>query len=249
MFEEMVKMIEKGNGLTKLFLDYDGTLVNLTSEPELAVPTDSLIKLLGELKSEIPVYLITGRDINGILSLVGTDFNIIAMHGSQFHDENGGTWLIDNFENYVIRTSELMMKYSHLEEDFHGLRVIDKRGGLQFHYYNVERKERKKLAKLISNLHEEGFETYHGKYVYELRIRGINKGMAILRYINGNDFVLFAGDDNTDEEAFSVLNEHITIKIGRGMTKARFRLQSPVQMKKFLSHILANKGTMLRKVA
>jgi trehalose 6-phosphate phosphatase len=248
MFEEMVKMIEERNGLTKVFLDYDGTLVNLTSEPELAVPSDSLLKILRELKSEIPICLITGRDIDGILSLVGSGFNIIALHGSQFYDENGGRWFIDGFENYVTRTGELVMKYSHLEKDFQGLRIIDKKGGLQFHYYNVERKERKRLEKLISNLHEEGFEIYHGKYVYELRIKGMNKGMAILRYINENDFVLFAGDDNTDEEAFSVLKQHITIKIGRGRTKARFRLQSPVQMKKFLSYLLANKGTMLRKV-
>ncbi|MGC8617301.1 MAG: trehalose-phosphatase [Thermoplasmata archaeon] len=246
MFEQIESSIRAGKGITKMFLDYDGTLVDLTTQPELAVPDNQLLNLLDDLKREIPLYLVTGRDLESIMSLVGQGFNIIAMHGSEFVDENGKKGYIDNFDYYRRRTKELSVKYSHLEREFPNLRVIDKKGGLQFHYYNVDPKYLRGLEGTISNILEEGFELYSGKYVYELRVKGMNKGKAMLKLIDREDFILFAGDDRTDEEAFMDLKGHVTIKVGDGETMARFRIDSPTDFKKFLSGLLEHKGEMLR---
>lgn len=238
MFEDIKKKIEENNGLTKMFLDYDGTLVNITSQPELAIPSKSLINLLNEGKKKIPLYLVTGRDIDGIISLVGHGFNVIAMHGSQFINEKGNIQQISNFGYFVERTNELSKKYSYLEKDFPGLRIIDKKGGFQFHYFNTPYNKIEALKEKISRIHEDGFEMYDGKFVYELRIKGVNKGKAIKKILNRGDFVLFAGDDNTDEEAFKILKSHITIKVGEGATVANFRLRSPFEMIGLISDIL-----------
>lgn len=245
-FQEIEMEIKKGNGLTKVFLDYDGTLVSLVSQPELAIPDKSLLTLLISLKKRIPLYLVTGRDLDGILSLVGKGFNIIAMHGSQYIDEEGHTWQIDHFDDFVKRTSELSQRYRYLEKDFPGLRVMDKKGGLQFHYYNVEEKNRDELERLVSKIDEEGFEIYYGKYVLELRIKGMNKGKAIARFIDGSDLVFFAGDDVTDEEAFAVMKDHITVKVGKGKTDARFRVKSTDQVKWLVSRLMEESDETFR---
>ena len=248
MFDEIENAVKERMGLTKVFLDYDGTLVDLTSQPENAKPDQKLLDLLNDLKAEIPLFLVTGRDLDGIISFVGRGFNIIAMHGSRFIGENGQKWFVENFEIYEKKTAQLASKYSHLEREFPGLRVIDKKGGLQFHYYNVDRILVKELERVISKIREDGFEMYTGKYVYELRIEGMDKGKAILSHVSDRDSILFAGDDRTDEEAFRELSRHVTIKIGDGKSTARFRLDSPAQMKKLLSDLLKNRKEMFRKV-
>jgi trehalose 6-phosphate phosphatase len=247
MFEDILSGIREGNGLTKIFLDYDGTLVNLTSQPELAIPSNKLIDLLGDLKRKIPLYLVTGRDLNGIISLVGKGFNIIAMHGSEFMSKEGLKWSIDGFEEYQKRTNELYRKYAYLETKFKGLRIIDKRGGLQFHYYNVDSRYATELGRIISEINEEGFELYSGKFVYELRVKGVDKGKAMLKYIDRNDFIMFAGDDRTDEDAFGNLSDQITIKVGEGITVAKYRVNSPYEMKRLLAALLANRERVFRK--
>jgi trehalose 6-phosphate phosphatase len=247
VFERIMNAIAGNSGLTKMFLDYDGTLVDLTSQPELAVPSQELLALLNSLKRKIPLYLVTGRDLDGMLSLVGYGFNIIAMHGSEFVSEEGKRWYIENFENYRDRTKELSAKYLHLEKEFPGLRIIDKHGGLQFHYFNVDRGLTTRLKRVISKVKEEGFEMYSGKYVFELRIKGVNKGAAMLKYMDGSDFILFAGDDRTDEEAFRVLGGQITIKVGEGKTAARFRIDSPAKMKMLLYKLVQNPESAFRR--
>ncbi len=246
MYDEIIKTIVEKGGLTKLFLDYDGTLVDLVSQPEDAVPPVEVLGLLNELKKKVPLYLVTGRDLDGLFSFVGSGFNVIAMHGSQFINETGKEWSVDNFGEYKKRTHEMSIKYSHLERDFPGLRVIDKVGGLQFHYYNVKKSDLESLERVISKISEDGFEMYSGKYVFELRIEGMDKGKAMRRYVTRDDFILFAGDDRTDEEAFVEFKEHITIKVGKGETAAKFRLDSPADFKKLLTDLNESKVEVFR---
>ena len=246
MYGEIIKTIVEKGGLTKLFLDYDGTLVDLVSRPEDAVPPVELLRLLNELKKNVPLYLVTGRDLDGLLSFVGSGFNVIAMHGSQFISETGEEWSVDNFGEYKKRTHEMSIKYSHLERDFPGLRVIDKVGGLQFHYCNVKKSDLESLERVISKMSEDGFEMYRGKYVFELRIKGMDKGKAMRRYVTRDDFILFAGDDRTDEEAFVEFKEQITIKVGKGETAAKFRLDSPADFKKLLTNLNERKVEVFR---
>lgn len=227
----------EGKIITKLFLDYDGTLVPLTSSPDLAKADDSLKILLNKLKKELPLYIVTGRDLNDLLSLLGSGYNVIAMHGAEFMDENGTVRNIENFEYYIQRSKLIAEKYSYLKEKFPGLRVYDKKGGVQFHYFNLNSEKIEEFQKFMEGLSEEDFELYSGKYVYEFRIKGINKGKAILEHLDKNDYVLFAGDDNTDEEAFSILREHLTIKIGDGDTLAKYRINSYREFRELLRMI------------
>lgn len=242
MIEKILDIIMNGKTITKLFLDYDGTLVPLVSSPELAKADDYLITLLDRLKKIFPLYIITGRDLNDLLGLLGGGYNVIAMHGAEFVDENGSIKNIENFDYYVKKSSMIAQKYSFLSEKFPGVRVYDKRGGVQFHYFNIRRDLIESFQEYMKKLNEEDFELYSGKYVFEFRIKGVNKGKAILERIDKDDYILFAGDDNTDEEAFALLNDHITIKVGDGVTKAKYRLTSYIEFRELLKFIADKYG-------
>ncbi len=240
--DELSNIIRNGRKITKLFLDYDGTLVPLVSSPDLARADDDLRNLLDLLKKKFPTYIITGRDLNDLLSILGKGYNVIAMHGAEFIDDDGNIKNIENFDHYVEKSSVLAKKYSFLPEKFPGVRVYDKRGGVQFHYFNIKREMIDEFQNYMRELSDEDFELYSGKYVYEFRIKGINKGKAILERIDKKDHILFAGDDNTDEEAFALLDDHITIKVGDGITKAKYRLNSYKDFRELLAFIANELG-------
>ncbi|MEM0130115.1 MAG: trehalose-phosphatase [Thermoplasmatales archaeon] len=241
MLEEILNEIEGKGGITKAFLDYDGTIVNITTDPALATPDEDLLSILWSFGSVVPMYLVTGRSLEDLLGLVGPGFNVIAMHGAQFCDQNGNEDAIEGFEFYVKKSREIALKYGYLKSLFPGLIIKDKGGGVMFHYYQVSRDKWDILMREMSSINEEGFELYSGKYIFELRITGINKGVAIKKKMIPGDFIMFAGDDNTDEEAFKMLERHVTIKVGEGATNARFRLSSPYGIRQLLSRIMTDK--------
>ncbi|GIX40773.1 MAG: hypothetical protein KatS3mg129_0506 [Leptospiraceae bacterium] len=97
------------------------------------------------------------------------------------------------------------------------------------------------LKNILSNL---PLEIIHGKAVVEVRISGINKG-NIINYFNNKklhyDFMFFAGDDETDENLFSVLPEDaFSIKIGKGATHAKYRLNTVKELRFLLNKIYEN---------
>lgn len=236
----VMEEIKRRNKITKMFLDYDGTLVPLVSSPEMARPDSDLLETLRCLRKKYKLFIVTGRDLNDIHGFIGDGFNIIAMHGAEAMDEYGKVSRIKDFEWYSLKTAQLARKYAHFQEQFPGLRIIDKHGGLQFHYFNMKGSHVKEFERAIAGISEDGFELYSGKYVFELRIKGINKGISIQTLMNEGEYVLFAGDDMTDEEAFEILKDQLTIKIGEGETKARFRLESFIEFRELLKMLCTN---------
>ncbi|MDO5636812.1 MAG: trehalose-phosphatase [Myroides sp.] len=62
---------------------------------------------------------------------------------------------------------------------------------------------------------------------FEILPQSLNKGNAVKKFIRFNNeaFILAAGDDDTDEDLFSVLPKSaFTFKIGRKATKAKVRI-------------------------
>ena len=81
-----------------------------------------------------------------------------------------------------------------------------------------------------------------GKMVVEMRLHTATKGTAISDFLQEEPFKgrvpLFAGDDVTDEDAFTAVNalDGITVKVGSGETHARARAGN---VDEFLTWLLA----------
>ena len=79
-----------------------------------------------------------------------------------------------------------------------------------------------------------------GSKILEIRQLGINKGRAAERWLEKNqwDFIIAAGDDYTDEEMFAVMpQDAYSIKIGIGISKARFNVNTVVEFRTLLKEL------------
>ena len=87
-------------------------------------------------------------------------------------------------------------------------------------------------------------EIQEGKYVYELRPAGVNKGTALEEFMNTPLFAgrlpLAVGDDVTDEAAFEAALRAggAAVKVGEGPTRARWRLADPRDVRAWLQDLL-----------
>ena len=85
-----------------------------------------------------------------------------------------------------------------------------------------------------------GLRLIRGKMVFELTQKGADKGNVISAFLCEPPFrgrtPIFAGDDVTDEAGFSAVNAlgGISIKVGASQTEARFRAESPAELRDWL---------------
>ena len=73
---------------------------------------------------------------------------------------------------------------------------------------------------------------YEGNKILEVRTAGIDKGVAIMHWLsffaNKPDFILAAGDDQTDEDMFRVLPKGAySFKVGMQSSYAIYNLKNP----------------------
>jgi len=111
----------------------------------------------------------------------------------------------------------------------------------------VQRQARDELAELLPSL-----TVREGKNVLEFSVRSSTKGDALerLRAHTGADRVLYAGDDVTDEDAFTVLGEgDLGLKIGPGATLAGYRVRSPKEVTQVLALLADFRGAAQQAAA
>jgi len=87
-------------------------------------------------------------------------------------------------------------------------------------------------------------EVIGGKFIYEARPRGINKGSAVRALMNAAPFkgrtAVYIGDDTTDEDGILAAQAlgGMGIKVGEGTTAARFRLADPRAVRSWLENLV-----------
>ena len=221
-----------------LFLDYDGTLVPISINPEDALASPDLIQTLKLLDLRYRMFIVTGRSLQEITGFIGSGFNIIALHGAISSLKGEIRYNIPDFERYVKICDDLYSKKDVYIKQFPGLRMYNKGGNLLFHTGLMFPEYFDQLKDLVNELAREiGMSMYVGKRIMELRIPGINKGIAIKKYSPGMK-KLIAGDDNTDEDAFKENPDAITIHVGPGASISRYRLSDPGEMLTLLKEII-----------
>jgi trehalose 6-phosphate synthase/phosphatase len=217
----------------KLFLDYDGTLTSLKERPEYAKPDKELLAILNDLSKDpnTRLIIITGRDKNNMEQWFGETKNIdiIAEHGLWIK-KSGDAWKLaayvsDEWKEKIKPLMELFVNRTP------GSFIEEKDYSLAWHYRMAdpdlaETRSRELvdlLQYLTSNLK---LNVLEGKKVVEVKSAEINKGSAILDWINEeDDFILAAGDDWTDEDMFRVMPKRsYTIKMGYSASLAKYNL-------------------------
>ncbi len=122
-----------------------------------------------------------------------------------------------------------------------GLLVERKHAAIALHYRLAPQLEavcRDAMTRAIDG--QPQLELMHGKFVFEVKPAGINKGVAIDAFMHEAPFAgrvpVFAGDDTTDETGFGIVQPlgGVAIKVGAGPSQALHRLDSPRELFEWL---------------
>lgn len=226
-----------------LFLDYDGTLVPFARHPREAMPDKNLLKLLALLGSDSKTNLtiISGRDATMLEEWFhDVPVNLVAEHGAAIKRIKQEWTLekeIDQSWKPMLRpTLEMFVKRS--PRSF----IEEKNHTLAWHYRNVEpelgfTRSRELLDNLFHLIRNAQLQVIDGNKVIEIRVAGIDKGVAAKKIIdeNNSDFILVVGDDKTDEDMFrSLADKALTIKVGPGHSVARYSVANQQDIIKLL---------------
>jgi len=174
--------------------------------------------------------------------------SLIGEHGFEFRLSGCQEWevLLPNADfSWMESVRAILDEYAARTS---GAFVERKRSSLAWHYRQVEPgfgswQARELASHLIEAFSHSPVEVIHGAKVVEVRHQGIDKGAALthlLRERGPFDFVLLAGDDRTDEDMFQMAPAGAwSVKVGRGASRARFRLLRPSGVRQMLGDLVS----------
>ena len=231
-----------------LFIDYDGVLSELMDRPEDAKPSKQVLQLLTALardpKNE--VFIISGRSRSD-LELWGsrTGAGMIAEHGAFMWDTASHIWYENNVEDTSWKTMLLpiLTSYADITSKAH---VEEKTTTLVWHYRESPAFQAQKNLVLLKKelrplLKDLDLRAYDGKRILEIKHKNLNKGVPVKKQLaqKSYDFILTAGDDYTDESMFKAVPHWAhSIKVGNGITAARYRAKNVTRFVALLTALL-----------
>lgn len=191
-----------------LFLDFDGTLVELADTPDSIVVEDDLPELLARLSRRLDgrLAIVSGRavgDLERYLDCGG--IAVSGSHGVELRMAGGGAPTMAA----SVDLDHVRAAVERFAGDVPGLVVEEKPAGIAVHYRQAP-KEADNVERFMSDLAvQTGMALQHGKMVAELRPSGIDKGVAVRALMAEAPFAgarpIFIGDDVTDEHGFEAV--------------------------------------------
>ena len=232
-----------------LFLDVDGTLLEIAETPDAVKVPPRLKDLLTEVAVRVDgaIALVTGRTLADLDRLF-TPLRLCAAggHGSEYREATGCVVRPPFQSGFLDGAREELMRFVRLRE---GLLLEDKGYGLAVHFRRAPHLAPDVLDVMRRQRHALGASValQAGKCVFELRPAGMTKGTAIATFLRQQPFLqrtpVFVGDDLTDEHAFAVVNDYggLSIKVGDGLqTLAKHRLGGVADVLRWLERFPAS---------
>jgi trehalose 6-phosphate phosphatase len=188
-----------------LFLDFDGTLVELAETPDAIRVPPTLGAMLRQLGRQLDgrIALVSGRAIGDLeRHLECSGIAVSGSHGLELRLRDGSNVPLGARHDL----SEARERLERFAEDERGLLVEHKPFGAALHYRLAPQAEAR-VTEFATDLAERtGLALQQGKMVIELRPPGADKGDAVRAFMTEPDFAgarpRFVGDDLTDEDAF-----------------------------------------------
>jgi len=224
------------------FLDVDGTLLEFAARPQDVRLATDLPELLRQLRRAAgnAVALVSGRSVEDIDALFAPlVFPVAGQHGTE---RRGADGTLRRLAPSLDKLGRCAAEIVRLTAAHAGLVLENKGMALALHYRQApglralaEREMRAVAVEL-----GDAFEMQTGKFVVEIKPSGKDKGDAITEFAAEAPFAgrrpVFVGDDLTDEPGFAVVNDlgGDSIKVGNGITRARWRLSDAAAVRRWL---------------
>ncbi|MEM1263067.1 MAG: trehalose-phosphatase [Pseudomonadota bacterium] len=234
---------------TALFLDIDGTLLPLQSDPAGVASDPVLRQKLTELvtRTDGALALVSGRtlaDIDRIFAPLA--FSAAGTHGGEIRHRGA-----DLSPPGLSALDEMALKpIADFVAANRGLLLENKGVSVTLHFRERPDLEAdcRAMIDALYERHPEGMQVIAGKMVFELTPIAANKGAAIQRLLGEPPFrgrqPVFLGDDTTDEAGFTVVNDAggLSVLVGeRDTTAATHRLEGVAAVHGWLSNLIAKR--------
>lgn len=218
-----------------LFVDFDGTLVELAPTPTDIRVSDKLPGLLSGLSARLggAVALVSGRSLADLAPLVSPFGGaMVGQHGNEIRYPDGrlASGSGDGAPDAAMGAARAAL--AAFAAPHHGVMLEDKGGTIALHYRGAP-----DLAELCREAARTAIDAGGGRLraidgnrVIELVPRRVGKGGAIATLAAEPPFrgrvPVFVGDDATDEDGFAAVDAlgGVSVKVGSGPSAAQYRL-------------------------
>ncbi len=217
-----------------LFLDVDGTLLEIAASPDEVIVPPRLLDLLASLVRQCSgaLALVSGRTIMQLDALFRPMVLPCAgLHGLERRDVSGVVHRPAINDERLSRARSFLAAMVQVNP---GLLLENKHSTLAMHYRQAPRLEgiaRRMMAQALEILGSD-YCLLEGKMVLELKPDGFSKSMAIAAFLREPPFEgrspIFIGDDRTDEAGLAYVEnlDGMAIHVGpaESASPARWRL-------------------------
>ena len=235
-----------------LFLDVDGTLLDIAARPDrVAVPAD-LVPTLAKAESKLggALALVSGREFEEIDRLFQPlKLRAAAVHGAELRFDP------DAEPVRAPGTSELPASLwdglTDVLRDFPGTFAENKRYSIAVHYRRAPEAEaplREVVRRLVESEPQAGVEVMNARRAIELKAPGYDKGSAISAFLSVPPFIdrtpIYLGDDTTDEAGFAAVAAlgGLACSVGRHRRGARGVFARPSDVRAWLAGFAEMRG-------
>lgn len=230
----------QASGPVALFLDFDGTLVEIAPTPETILVPQGLATRLEVLSRRLGgrLALVSGRSTANIAAHLGSLAVARAgSHGVERVDARGAR-IGSAPARLPAEITEAMQAFA---AEHAGVECELKSLGAALHYRAAPQHEHAAIAFAERQAVMHGLWVKLGKCVVELVNRGVDKASAVRAFMGEEPFAgavpVFVGDDVTDEDGFRAARElgGFGVVVGaRDGTLASHSLQSPAKVHEWL---------------
>lgn len=229
-----------------LFLDVDGTLLELADHPGAVFVDSDLRQLIERLRAAAngAIALVSGRTIADLDRLFGDLKPALAgLHGCERRDASGAMHIAPVA---IEQLADLRAGLQHLAARHPDLLIEDKGAGLALHFLRapqLERELRAEVALLAAPLVPH-FALLDGHAVIEVKPAAHTKDTAVTEFMEEEPFrgrqPIFIGDDQTDYGGFAAVRRFGGLAIAVGpRVKSEWWLPGPTAVREWLGQLAA----------
>jgi trehalose 6-phosphate phosphatase len=231
-----------------LFLDFDGTLVELAAAPDLVVVQPGLPALLTALAERHggALAIVSGRPVAALERFLDPFAGLlIGQHGFESRGTDGRV----SQGSMPPALAPIRQMLTDFATRHPGLRLEDKGGTLSLHFRAAPALADacRRLARRATIASCGRFRVIAGHDVIELVPQSTGKERAIAACLAAPPFQgrmpVFLGDDTGDEPGLALVDRQggIAIRVGGGASAARYRIDTPAEVRAWLAESLTRR--------
>jgi trehalose 6-phosphate phosphatase len=239
------EILEADDRSIALFLDVDGTLLDIAERPDRVETPPGLVAALSETEHKLDgaLAVVSGRELKDIDRL----FRPLRLRASAVH---GAEIRVDP-QAAPVRTpgtaelpASLWEALSSILREFPGTIAENKRYSFTVHYRlapGAGASLRTSVMRLVESEPQIPIEVMNAHCAIELKSPGYDKGRAVRAFLSLPPFLgrtpVFIGDDTTDEAGFAVVSARggFAFSVGRPRPRVAGVFERPANVRAWLA--------------